>query len=204
MYSFTIPMALMDFIPVALFGIALWLLLADLHNKLGKGSYALFSAGGIYVFAAGFLKAVWKLLYAAGICDFNVLHAMFLPVVSLGYLLIALGLLGVCKKRPATAALAVAPPLFGGSILFIGLMVLGLGTMCTVLSILSARLKRKGPIALFILGFLFYMAMGYLSGQDTTTAIINWIEQGINCIGQGLLLWGILVLHRAGLKDLTL
>lgn len=126
MYNFTIPMALMDFIPVVFFGVSMVLLQRDLYNKMGKGAYALFAAGTINVFAAGFLKALWKLLYAAGICDFQALNTMFLPVQSIGFLLIGVGLVGMfCRKK--TAALAVALPIFGGSMVFIMMMVAGLG-----------------------------------------------------------------------------
>ena len=45
MYNFTIPMALMDFVPVIFFGITAVLLLRDLYNKMAKGIYALLAAG---------------------------------------------------------------------------------------------------------------------------------------------------------------
>ena len=71
MYDFTIPMALMDYVPVAFFAVTAILLLKDLHRKMTGGAYALLAAGCINVFSAGFLKATWKLLYAANICDFT-------------------------------------------------------------------------------------------------------------------------------------
>ena len=205
MYNFSIPMALVDYIPVAFFGIAAMLLQKDLYGKMGKGNFALFAAGTIHIFAAGFLKATWKLLYAAGICDFQALNTMFLPVQSLGFLLAGLGIAGMLlAKKKKAAALAVAPPVFSGSFIFIMMMVLGLGAICTVLSILSVKMKKKGAAVLFILAFLCSMGMGAMSGQDTTQAWVNWTEQGINCVGQGLLMWGVLLLHRAGLKEFHL
>ena len=60
MYNFTIPMALMDFVPVAFFAVTAVLLLGDLYNKMNKGVYALFAAGSVNVFMAGFCKALWK------------------------------------------------------------------------------------------------------------------------------------------------
>ena len=83
MYHFTVPMALMDFLPVIFFGITAVLLLRDLYNKMFKGAYALLAAGAVNVFLAGFCKATWKLLYGAGICDFQALNTMFLPLQSL-------------------------------------------------------------------------------------------------------------------------
>ena len=202
MYDFSVPMALVDYIPVLFFGVAAVLLQRDLYNKMYKGAYALFAAGTINIFAAGFLKATWKLLYAAGICDFQALNLMFLPVQSLGFLLAGLGLVGMFCWKKQTAALAVAPPVFSGSFVFIMMMVLGLGAICTVLSIVAVKMKKKWAMLMFILAFVCSMGMGYMSSHDSTSALVNWIEQGINCVGQGMLMCGTLVLHKAGLADL--
>lgn len=203
MYNFTIPMALMDFVPVLFFGYAAALLQQDLYNKMTKGSFALFAAGTVNIFAAGLLKAVWKLLYAAGICDFHALNTMFLPVQSLGFLLAGIGIIWMLIGKKQTT-LVVAPPLFSGSFIFIMMMVLGLGSICTVLSILAVKMRKKSAMILFILSFLASMGMGAMSGQDSTQAWVNWTEQTINCVGQGLLLAGVIILDKHGLKDLTL
>ena len=126
---------------------------------------------------------------------------MFLPVQSLGFLLAGLGLVGMfCWKRQ-TAALAVAPPVFSGSFVFIMMMVLGLGAICTVLSIVAVKMKKKWAVLMFVLAFVCSMGMGYMSSHDSTSALVNWIEQGINCVGQAMLLGGTLVLHKAGLAE---
>lgn len=200
MYNFSIPMALVDYIPVIFFGIAAFLLQRDLYNKMSKGAFAMFAAGTINIFAAGFLKATWKLLYAAGICDFQALNTMFLPVQSIGFLLAGLGILLMLTGKKQ-AMLAVAPPVFSGSVIFIMMMVLGLGSICACLSVLAVKMKKKAAVILFVLAFLASMGMGAMSGQDTTQAWVNWTEQGINCVGQGLLMWGVLVLHKANLKE---
>ena len=200
MYNFTIPMALMDYIPVAFFGVAALLLQLDLYGKMRKDAFAMFAAGTINIFLAGFLKATWKLLYAADICDFAALNTMFLPVQSIGFLLAGVGIiLMMTAKKNAMAA--VAPPLFSGSVIFIMMMVLGLGSICTVLSIIAVKMKKKSAMVLFILAFAASMGMGAMSGQNVTQAWVNWVEQGINCAGQGMLMWGVLILHKAGLKD---
>ena len=200
MYHFSIPMALVDFLPVLFFGYAAALLQRDLYDKMRKSHFALFAAGTINIFAAGFLKATWKLLYAAGICDFQVLNSMFLPVQSIGFLLAGLGIALMLTTRKKVL-LAAAPPVFSGSIVFIMMMVLGLGSICTCLSILAVKMKRKGAMVLFILAFLCSMGMGAMSGQDATQAWVNWTEQGINCVGQGLLMLGVITLDKAGLKE---
>ena len=202
MYNVSIPMALVDYIPVIFFGVSMVLLQRDLYNKMFKGAYALFAAGTIDVFCAGFLKATWKLLYAAGVCDFEILNHMMMPLQSIGFLLIGAGLVGMlCWKRKDAVMLSAAPAVFSGTFVFIILMVLGLGCLCTILSILAARMKKKGIIVLFVLAFLCYMGMGYMSSQDSTLTWVNWVEQSINCVGQGLMMIGVILLHKAGLAE---
>ena len=201
MYHFTIPMALMDYVPVLFFGVTAVLLLRDLYNKMFKGAYALLAAGSVNVFMAGFCKATWKLLYAANICDFVALEEMFMPVNSLGLLFVGLSLIGMlCWKRKG-AMLSVAPVAFTSSLPFIMAMVVGLGGLCTGLSILSAKMKKASVMILFIASFVCAMAMGYMSSQDSTQDWVNWAEQSINTVSQGCLMAGVLLLHKAGLKD---
>ena len=201
MYNFTIPMALMDFVPVLCFGYAAALLQRDLYDKMRKSHFALFAAGTINIFTAGLLKAVWKLLYAAGICDFHALNTMFLPVQSIGFLLAGLGIVLMLTKKKLP--ILAAPPVFSGSMIFILMMVLGLGSICTVLSILAVKMKKKGTMVLFILSFVCAMAMGYMSSQDSTQAWVNWVEQSINTVSQLCLMIGTILLHKAGLKAWT-
>ena len=202
MYEVSVSMALTDFIPVILFGVAAVVLQRDLYHGMPKYAFAFLAAGSVDAFLAGFLKALWKLLYAAGICDFQVLNTMFLPVQSLGLLLTGLGLVIMLGARKKTAALAVAPPVFNGTFLFVGMMVLGLGAICASLGVLAVRLKKKALLPVFVLCFLCYMAMGYLASRDGNSALWNWVEQGVNTLGQALLLGGVLTLHKAGLKEL--
>ena len=203
MYNFTIPMALMDFVPVIFFGITAVLLLRDLYNKMAPGVYALLAAGSVNVFLAGFCKALWKLLYAAKICDFVALEEMFMPVNSLGLLFVGVAMIGMLCRKKKSLMLSVAPPVFASSLPFIALMVLGLGGLCTGLSILAAKMKKAPVMVLFILSFVCAMAMGYMSSQDSTQSWVNWVEQSINTVSQLCLMIGVIALHKAGLKEWT-
>lgn len=205
MNDFSIAMALVDYIPVLLFGAAAIILMRDLYNKMSKGAFALFSAGVLNVTIAGALKATWKLLYAANICDFQALNAMFFPVQSIGFLLAGVGILAMLvRKQTRNAVLAVAPPVFSGTFVFVGLMVAGLGILDAVLCILAAKLKKPALIAIFAVSFVCSLGMGYLSSKDFAEAAMNWIAEGVNVVGQGTLLLGAVLLHKAGLADLKL
>lgn len=205
MKSFSVSMAIVDFIPVIFFAAAAIVLMRLLYNKMSKGAFALFSAGSINIICAGALKALYKLLYAANVCDFEALNAMFFPVQSIGFILAGIGmLLMLCNKKETTLAAAMPPAVWKGTFLFVGLMVAGLGLMDAVLCILSVRLKKKSAIALFVLSFVCSLCMGYLSSKNFAEASMNWIAEGVNVVGQGTLLWGVLMLKKAGLEALKL
>lgn len=223
MKEFSIPMSLADFVPVLLFLCAAILLMRDLYGRMGRASFALFAAGSIEVTGAGALKALYKLLYAAGICDFEALNAIFFPTQSIGFLLAGLGLLLMtCGKKkdaltenrtrvhsfallpvmlPLFAAMAEVPKPFNGTMLFVVLMVLGLGLMDVCLCIYAAGRKKAWVIPLLILSWVCSMGMGYLSSRDFTQSAMNWICEGINIVGQGALLAAVSVLHRTSRAD---
>ena len=206
MKDISVSMALVDYIPVICFAIAAVILICDLYNKMSKGAFALFAAGTVFVTAAGALKATYKLLYAAGICDFEALNAMFFPTQSIGFLLAGVGVLLMLthKAGKCSAALAVAPPVFKGTFIFVGLMVAGLGLMDAVLAILAVKLKKPWLIALFAFSFVCSLGMGYLSSKDFAEASMNWIAEGVNVAGQGSFLAGAILLRRCGLPELKL
>ena len=206
MNDFSVSMALVDYIPVLFFFFATALLMRDLYDKMTKASFALFAVGTLNVTIAGALKATWKLLYAAGICNFEALNHMFFPTQSIGFLLAGVGIIMMLIKKTdrKTAVLTVAPPLFSGTFLFVGLMIAGLGVMDTMLCILAVKLKKPWLIAVFALSFVCSLCMGYLSSQDFAQASMNWIAEGVNVVGQGMLLLGAWLLHKNGLDTLQL
>lgn len=205
MKEFSVGMALVDFIPVICFAIASVILMRDLYNKMSKGAFALFAAGTIDVTCAGALKALYKLLYALRVCDFEPLNAMFFPVQSIGFLLAGVGLIAmICHKQKETTLSAAPPVLFKGTFVFVGFMVAGLGMMDAVLCILSKKIGKPWLIVLFVLSFICSLGMGYLSTKNFEQASMNWIAEGVNVAGQGLFLLGAILAHKNGLAELRL
>ncbi len=215
--NLTVPMALADYIPVILFGISALYLLRDLYNKMSKGAYSLFSAGVLDVFGAGVLKATWKLLYAAGVCDFARLNQMFFPVQALGFMLTGLGIVAMLTHKqgegktyaivPVVSSYGIllaagkVPPVFSGTIIFVLLMVCGIGMLYAGMCVLAVKMKKKSTVILFVLAFIFSLGMGYLSSKDFTKSSMNWIAEFVNLLGQGCFLAGTLILHKNGLKS---
>ena len=164
MKDFSVVMALVDYIPVVLFAIAGIMLQRDLYNKMSKGAFSLFAAGTINVIFAGISKATYKLLYAANICDFQPLNALYFPVISVGFLIAGLGLVGMLthKQEEQTASKIsdkaafglVAPVVYNGTAIMICFMVSGLAMIYIVLGVLAYRLKKTAIIWLLVFSYI--------------------------------------------------
>lgn len=197
---YTISMALADYIPVLFFGAAGFILVRDLYGKMGKGAYAIFGAGIVDVFLAGFLKALYKLLYAADLCNFEALSNLFFPLQAIGFLFSGIAMVCcVTEKKREKKLYGAAPAVFSGTAIFVSFMVLGLLGICSTLSVMAKRLHRKIAIVFFVISFLFSLTMGYLSSQDFISSSVNWIAQAVNSIGQVAFFVGVMILDKAGL-----
>ena len=188
----SVPMALVDFIPVILFIISTITLQRGLYYRMSKGAFAVFSAGTIMVICAGIFKASWKLLYGAGICDFARLNQAFFPMQSVGFLLAGIAVIAmVFFKQDSTGEklyAAGAPAVFSGTVIFIAAMVLGSLGLCGGLAVESRRRGKTKAFILFILTFIFLLMMGYLGTKDFAKPSMNWIGEGVNLVGQGFFL----------------
>lgn len=183
----SVPMALVDFIPVFLFLISSVTIQRGLYDRMSKGAFALLSAGTIMVFCAGFMKACWKLLYGAGICDFERLNQAFMPMQAIGFLLAGVSVIALLffKQEKNMRAVAVGvPAVFSGTMIFVAFMVLGSLGFCGGLGVYAAREKNKKAAVLFWASFVLFLMMGYLSSRDFTKASMNWIAEGVNLVAQ--------------------
>jgi hypothetical protein len=193
--EFSVSMALVDYIPVFCFGIACFILMKSFTKEMNKAQFALFACGTIDVFLAGFLKATYKLMYAANVCDFEALNNIFFPLQSIGFLLAGVGIIWYVLKNKKVYTLAV-PPVFSGTFLFVGFMCGGLLLLDIALCVIAKRMRKSWVMSLFIVSFVCSLCMGYLSSQDFAQASMNWIAEGVNVIGQGSLLAGVILLNK--------
>ena len=200
----TVPMALVDYIPVCCFLIASIVLQRTLYAEMSKGAFALFAAGTIMVFVAGFFKATWKLLYAFGICDFQALNQSFFPMQSTGFLLAGLGCVALAFFRQqedggqSVLAGAAAPAAFKGTFVFVAAMVAGVALMDFSLAKIARKRGAALAATLFVVSFVFALGMGYLSSKDFASPAMNWIAEGVNVCGQAIFLVASIILARKG------
>lgn len=201
----TVEMALVDCVPVVLFLVAAVVLQRDLYGRLPKGAYSLVAAGSIMAFLGGFMKALWKLLYATGVADYVLLdHALF-TLQGPGFLLFFLGLTGLFWKGEKNGASALAagaaPAATTTSIPFIVMQVVGLGGAQVLLAAWGARQgKRLVPVA-YALAFVLMLGMGYLGAKFDDSSSMHWVAQLTNTLSMACFLWGTLMLHAAGPKE---
>ena len=199
----SVALAVVDFIPVVMFLFSAIFLQRGLYNKLSKGAFALLATGTIMVFIAGLFKAVWKLLYCAGICDFEKLNLSFMPMQGTGFLLAALAIIAMflvkqeTKDEPLYAA--AAPAVFSGTMIFVSFMCLGIIAIGSGMSVIAARMKQRKAIPFFIVAIVGMLMMGYLSSKDFANPALNWVAEIVNIIAQGSLLLGLIKLNKAGL-----
>ena len=201
----SIPMALFDFVPVALYAVSAVILQRWLYDKMSKGAFALFAGGTIMVIAAGTMKAVWKLLYALNVCDFERLSQAMFPMQSVGFLLAGISVVALLtaplRKKNTVCAAAAAPAVFSGTMIFVSMMVLGSLGICGGLGIIAAKRKKVLSAILFWIAFVMLLAMGYLSSKDFDQAFMNWIAEGVNVVGQSCLLIAALGLRSEAAKE---
>lgn len=200
MNGITVSMAIVDFIPVVLFFIAAVMLQRDLYNKMVKGAFALLAAGSIMVLIGGAYKALWKILYATGACDYPALDIAFFPTQAPGFLLVFAALVAMLtRKGKGGAPLLAAVPVYESNLPFIAGQTLGCAGMQICLFLIAKRMKRPLACALFAVAFISMMGMGYLGAKFDDSSSMHWLAQVTNIVSQCALLSGVCVLHKAGL-----
>ena len=109
---------------------------------------------------------------------------------SVGFLLAGAGIVAMVffKQDSGEKICAAAAPVFSGTFIFVGAMVLGALGMCGGLAVESKHRNKTRAMIFFLLTFIFMLMMGYLSSKDFEKASMNWIAEGVNVIAWGLFL----------------
>ena len=206
MNGITVSMAIIDFIPVLLFFFATLILQRDFYGKMVKGAYALLATGSYMVLIGGIFKALWKILYAANVCDYPLLEQSFFPLQGPGFLLVFIAFIGLFTKynRKDAKLLGVGiVPVYTSSMPFVIMQIIGCsGTQWSLFAI-AVKLKKAAAAVLYVVSFIFMLGMGYLSAKFDDSASMHWVAQTVNIVSQGTFLLGTVLLHRGGLRDWT-
>lgn len=203
MNDITVAMAIVYFIPVALFFAAALILQRDLYNKMVKGAFALLATGSIMVLVGGIYKALWKILFALKIADVPALSGAFFPLQGPGFLLVFFAFIGMFSKynkKTATLNGVAIVPVFSSNLPFVGLQTLGCAGMQWCLFVIAKKMKKPLAMAMFVIAFVTMLGMGYLSAKFDDSSSMHWMAQTVNIVSTGALLCGVLIIHSAGLE----
>ena len=199
---------LYDLVPLILFLIGIIILQKTLYNKMVKGCYTLFAGGTIMVFAAGFFKALHKVLLGCGI-EYSILSDQFTTTQSVGFFLTFLGIVGMftfhnknytkvgCSTLGILVVLAATE--FTSKMPFIILMMIGAAGFLGTLIYISLRIKSIPATILNIIALIAMFGMGYLSTK--TSFEKAWIQISVNIIYQGSFLISTILLKKKGLGN---
>ncbi|MEU7282255.1 hypothetical protein AB0A69_26280 [Streptomyces sp. NPDC045431] len=200
--DYPVALALEDFVPVVLTGVAAARLVRPVGRAVPRGR-TVAAAGAALVFAGGLSKAGWKLTVALDGPDIQPLNKALFPLLALGFLLLAHALLSVPVAAGPQASRT--PPLWGFAVTWAAaaagslalrttmpLMVLTIAavTVCGVRLILLARAAGESRAAaatgVWLLGTY---ALGPLAARPDQSVALQWVEQSCNTLTQAALVY---------------
>ncbi|MEV6162072.1 hypothetical protein AB0L71_09110 [Streptomyces sp. NPDC052052] len=200
--DYPVSLAVEDFVPVLLTAVAAARLVAP-AARTGRAGRTWAAAGAALIGAGGLSKAVWKLIVAFDGPDIQPLNKALFPLLSAGFLLLALALL----RLPLPAAPSMdgrtpdrsrLPWVFAGlwavaaaasaafaSTVPVMILTIAAVTVCAVRLILLAR-AAGDTLAASAAGFwlLGMYVLGPLASRPDQSVALQWVEQSCNTLTQ--------------------
>lgn len=188
MKTYSIPMALADYIPNILFLLSALNIIKFLRRKKKTFPTIFFGLGAMMIFSASMIKATYKLIASVGIGEIAWMTKQFFPNQAFGFLIIGLAMI---------LALFDSKKLYSfNTMALVGIMVLGVVATNISLAIFAIKEKKKGLPILFILSMFLSLCMGYLSTKDFTQIYMNWLAEIVNICSMILLYLGTRKLNK--------
>ncbi|MFI6480961.1 hypothetical protein ACIBH1_23740 [Nonomuraea sp. NPDC050663] len=177
--DYPLSLALVDFLPVLAMAIGITLLVPLLDGPARVAG----ATGGALVVLGGALKAVWKLLVAAGGPDVAILSAVQFYLFAPGFAMLAWAVLSHRAPWWAFAAFTgagLAAAVATGATWPLLLITTVCATVLSVrLLLLSGRLAER---LLFGFNLLGTYAMGLLASRPEQTIALQWVEESLNTL----------------------
>lgn len=180
--AYSLELSLLDIVPNLAFLVGAYYLVRLVRLTSSTLSLVAMIAGSTLVLLGGTLKALWKLLYTLGIGDFWLLSEQQFILLAPGFLAMLVSLVLVLRQerqRWKTSLVAMAP----WKIPLLATMTLSSLGVYGILSYMALRRKAHLAAALYILTILCTLGMAGLASGEQTVAR-QWIEEGINALGQ--------------------
>ena len=203
----TLSLALYDFLPVLLTGIALWFL-AGFVRQADSAGYPMALLGGALILAGGFSKASWKLILAATGVDLGWLASALFPLMAPGFALLAVAIWGAARRARARRPLID----WRSAWLLIGLaftiaalrmwvldiprgwfmpllLLASLGNLIVSLQLIAmAFFWRRPAIAILVMvNLVMILALQPIAMAVSRTTAMHWLEQSVTTLGAACL-----------------
>lgn len=219
---FPISLAVFNFVPVGLTGVALWFLVRFVR-KQDASNYRLALLGGGLILAGGLSKALWKLIAAASGADVHWLANALFPLMAPGFAFLLAAVWGATRRqrghrsppglwRWAIAAMAIA--LTAAAVRqwmlgvprgwFLPLLILAsLGNLGVSVLLIRASLRQRRwhVAALFAVNLAMIFALQPIAMATPKTLALHWIEQTLTALGTGCFALAAFLLHRSNGVD---
>lgn len=192
METYPLSIAILDFVPTIAFLVGAYYLVRITLMMRGSPCGRMAMAGSVLVFLGGFLKALWKLLYTTNVGDYQWMSQIQFVLLAPGFLalLVAVILMARGKKKTTVPILAMA----AWKIPLLAIMTLSSMGLQGILTYMAFQRRNTVAAVGFIIAFLCLVGMGAMASGEQTLAR-QWIEEGINTVGELGFMFGAILLH---------
>lgn len=195
MASFPLSLALFDFVPPLAFLVGAFYLVKISFICRGSPTARMVMAGTLLVFLGGFFKATWKLLYTTGSADIQWMSQGQFVFSAIGFLAMGIAVIRMARGRRRETPGPVILSMAMWKIPFLFVMTVASLAAEGILAYIAFQRKAWLAAAGFVVGVLGILAMGASASGEQTIAM-QWIEEGINTVGQLGFMFGSIFLYR--------
>ncbi|MCD9198616.1 hypothetical protein [Aeromicrobium wangtongii] len=201
--EYTVALALEDFVPVMLAGVAL-MITAQATGRRVPRVFPIALIGAIVVTTGGLAKATWKILVASGCHEYPILEQLLFPCLAFGFSALVWALLSAKRGSELTGwPFAVFPVAAAIGALWMGHMwplLIAAAVSATALGVTAAviafKAGRRVIGALFVVYVLGTNILPSLAARPEQSVQIQWAEQLTNTAVQLCFLLGALWLRK--------
>ena len=192
--TYTISLALVDYLPNIAFFIGAFFLVRFANLTKNKLSARLMALGSVLVLIGGVLKATWKLLLVLRGVDIRLLDEALFILQAPGFSLMMVGSIWIAQSSIIKKARLPAIALW--KIPLLTVVTISSFGMYGILASVSYKKRLHTAAWCFILTILIMLGMSGMAGWGEQSICRQWIEEGINFLGQVLFAIGSMLLYR--------
>ncbi len=217
MASFSLPLALVDLLPVILSGLGMFLL-ARLVRRLDRNCGHLASLGFLLVTLGGLGNLLWKLLLVTTELHSPMLKHSRLILLAPGFVLMAWALWKTFYSGPSGTPVWVVPVIIivvgGGAaaisalskggqrwfFILLGLLTIGNATISLLLLWQAQRRGLQAVVALLLLNFGLLLLQAGTAWTLQQTVTLSWLDPGIGTLAWAAFAYAAWQLEQAMVK----